>query len=103
MADEPKELVDVYREEEALRREFEGLRERVLGEVASTALAVLLERCGRRRPVLGSPDRWRQTAASIAAVRGRNTPGALVQAATRHRLVARRCRVPRLALRSAQA
>jgi hypothetical protein len=46
MTDEPAELVDVAREEDDLSREFEALPERALGEVASTALAVVLVRCG---------------------------------------------------------
>jgi hypothetical protein len=57
MTDEPAELVDVAREEDDLRREFEALPERALGKVASTALAVALVRCGGHRAPLGSADR----------------------------------------------
>jgi hypothetical protein len=70
MTDEPAELVDVAREEDDLSREFEALPERALGEVASTALAVVLVRCGGHRAPLGSADRWRETATTVAAVRG---------------------------------
>jgi hypothetical protein len=72
MSEEPDEIVDVYREENEFRREFEASPERELAEVASTALAVVLTRCGGHRAVSGSGSatRWRETAASVAAARG---------------------------------